>query len=222
MIKINSLTKLYSQNSNENFYVLKNINLKLKEGSLSVIYGESGSGKSTLLSIIAAITKPTSGELQVEGECITSYSDYFASSYREQKIGFITQEFHLFDAFTLEQNISVALALSSLNIEEIETKVLKITKQLHIEHKLKSKVSNLSGGEKQRCIIARALINNPKIILCDEPTANLDTKNAQRFLTILSDLKKMNKTIIIVTHDSIFDKLDMIDNKYIMKDGEIE
>jgi len=222
MIKIKNITKLYKENRSEKFYALKDINLTIHKGSLNILYGESGSGKSTLLSIIAAITKPTSGKINVNGENISSYNDFFASRYREKSIGFVTQEFHLFNSLNLEENIAIALSLSNFSSQEILQKVHQVAKRLHIFHKLKSKVSTLSGGEKQRCIIARAIINEPKIILCDEPTANLDKENSSKFIDILTQLKQMNKTIIVATHDSIFETLSIVDNRYHIKDGKIE
>jgi putative ABC transport system ATP-binding protein len=122
----------------------------------------------------------------------------------------------------VEQNIAIALSLSDLTPSEIQRKVYTLAQELHIEHKLKSSISELSGGEKQRCIIARALINEPKILLCDEPTANLDRENALKFITLLSKLKKKNRTIIIATHDLIFEELDIVDNRFQIKDGKIE
>ena len=222
MIELKKVTKLYTEHKNEELYALKDISLVIKKGSLNILHGKSGSGKSTLLSIIAAITKPTSGEVNVNEENISTYSDFFASRYREKVVGFVTQEFHLFDGLNVEENISVALSLSNLPSQEILTKVYQVAKELNISHKLKSKVSTLSGGEKQRCIIARAIINDPEIILCDEPTANLDRENSLEFINILTQLKQLNRTIIIATHDSIFDALPIVDFRYHMKDGRVE
>jgi len=213
MIEIQAL---YKRNA------LKDINLSVKKGTLSLLRGKSGSGKTTLLSIIAGITKPTSGEVRVNGENICSYNDYFASSYREKRVGFITQEFYLFDALSLQENIAMALAHSTLSTEEIERRVLSLAKKLHISHKMKASISTLSGGEKQRCIIARALINNPDIILCDEPTASLDSESSKLFIAMLLELKEMQKTIIVATHDPLFEQLLEIDNSFDIKDGHIE
>lgn len=222
MIQVKTLNKLFEENKQSSFYALKDVTITFQSQKLSIIYGESGSGKSTLLSIIAAITKPTSGEVLVDGENITTYNDYFASSYRAKRVGFITQEFHLFDSFTLEQNIAVALTLSNLSLQEIALRVKTIATKLHIEHKLQTLVTNLSGGEKQRCIIARALVTEADIILCDEPTANLDRENALNFIEILKELKAMKKTIILVTHDTLFQNLELVDKIYTIKDGKIE
>ena len=222
MIEIKNLTKAYRESQDEEFYALKDITLNIKKGTITVLQGSSGSGKSTLLSIIAAVTKPTSGEVRVNEENISSYSDFFASRYREKEIGFITQEFHLFETLTVEENISIALLLSKLTPKEIAKRVQKVAEGLSISHKLKSHVLNLSGGEKQRCIIARAIINNPQIILCDEPTANLDKENSLKFIEILSQLKSQEKTIIIATHDPLFENLKIVDKYYTIEDGKIE
>ena len=221
MIKIKSLYKEFSS-VDTTFHALKNINLEVADGELLVINGISGSGKSTLLSIIGAIMKPTSGAVEVDGDNIVSYTDYFASTYRQKKVGFITQSFHLFDAFTVEENLFSALALSDLSSKEIEIRVQEVSNLANISHKLKVVVTTLSGGEKQRCIIARALVNKPEIILCDEPTANLDRENSLMFVESVKRLKEMGKTVLIATHDPLFDALDFVDKRVTMKDGEIE
>lgn len=221
MIKIKSLYKEFSS-VDTTFHALKNINLEIADGEVLVIKGISGSGKSTLLSIIGAIMKPTSGSVEVDGENIVSYTDYFASSYRQNKLGFITQSFHLFDAFTVEENLFSALALSDLTPKEIEKRVQEVSSVANISHKLNAVVTTLSGGEKQRCIIARALVNKPEIILCDEPTANLDRENSLMFVDIIKRLKEMGKTVIIATHDPLFESLEFVDKRVVMKDGEIE
>ena len=221
MIIIKSLYKEFSS-VDTTFHALKNINLEIADGEVLVIKGISGSGKSTLLSIIGAIMKPTSGSVEVDGENIVSYTDYFASSYRQNKLGFITQSFHLFDAFTVEENLFSALALSDLTPKEIEKRVQEVSSVANISHKLNAVVTTLSGGEKQRCIIARALVNKPEIILCDEPTANLDRENSLMFVDIIKRLKEMGKTVIIATHDPLFESLEFVDKRVVMKDGEIE
>lgn len=220
MIKIKSLHKEFSS-IDTTFHALKNINFEVADGEVLVINGISGSGKSTLLSIIGAIMKPTSGAVEVDGDNIVSYTDYFASTYRQKKVGFITQSFHLFDAFTVEENLFSALALSDLSSKEIEIRVQEVSNLANISHKLNVVVTTLSGGEKQRCIIARALVNKPEIILCDEPTANLDRENSLMFVESVKRLKEMGKTVLIATHDPLFDALDFVDKRVTMKDGEL-
>ena len=222
MIKIKNLNKQFVHLNSDDSYALKNINLNIKKSEFVVIEGISGSGKSTLLSIIGAIMKPTSGAVLVEEENIVSYSDFHASYYRLNQVGFITQSFHLFDELSVKDNILATLALTNLSKKEIETKIQYAMKLSNINHKQTQKVSTLSGGEKQRCIIARALVNNPQIILCDEPTANLDKENTLRFIKILQDLKSLGKTIIVATHDPIFKDLNFVDTYLSMRNGTLE
>ena len=220
MISIKSINKVF-ESSDDSFYALKDINFDIEDGELVLVYGKSGSGKSTLLSIIASIMKPTDGAVYVDGENIVSYNDYFASLYRSKKVGIITQSFHLFDLLSVDENIKIPLVLSKLSSKEIDKKVQDVAKLCNISHKLKMPVKTLSGGERQRCTIARALINDPDIILCDEPTANLDRSNALVFIDILKKLKSMGKTIVIATHDSVFEELDIVDRSLYMDSGEI-
>lgn len=221
MIQINNITKSFNKKI-DSFHALKNISLTIDKGELLVLKGISGSGKSTLLSILAGIMKPTSGSVLVDGENIVSLSDYHASMYRNTKVGFVTQVFHLFDELSVKDNITVPLVITDLSNDEVDNRAKEVMSICNISHKKNQKVSTLSGGEKQRTIIARALINQPDIILCDEPTANLDHENSLKFIEIIEQLQTMNKTIIIATHDPIFDNLKNVDRVIKIKDGSLE
>ncbi|MCG3662786.1 ABC transporter ATP-binding protein [Aliarcobacter butzleri] len=221
MIKIKNLNKIFYENTNKEFYALKDINLNIKESSCVVLKGVSGSGKSTLLSLIATLQKPTSGEIVVENESIAKLPDFHASNFRARKIGFIFQSFNLFNELSVKDNISLPLIPLGFSQKQIDEKVIKTLKLANILHKKDELVSNLSGGEKQRCAIARALVNDCEIILCDEPTANLDYENSKNFIEILKELKELKKTIIIATHDPIFDNLDFVDSEILIKNGQI-
>lgn len=221
MIKIKNLSKIFYENTNKEFYALKDINLNIKKSSCVVLKGVSGSGKSTLLSLIATLQKPTSGEIVVENESIAKLPDFHASNFRARKIGFIFQSFNLFNELSVKDNISLPLIPLGFSQKQIDEKVINTLKLANILHKKDELVSNLSGGEKQRCAIARALVNNCEIILCDEPTANLDYENSKNFIEILKELKELKKTIIIATHDPIFDNLDFVDSKILIKNGQI-
>ncbi len=222
MIVVKKLDKKFTQDKAKSFHAIKDINLTIADGECIVLKGISGSGKSTLLSIIGGIMKPTSGVVEVDGENIVSLSDFHASNYRNTKIGFITQSFHLFDELSVEDNISIPLIVTKLSNDEADKNIAHAMETANISHKAKQKVKTLSGGEKQRCIIARALVNNPKIILCDEPTANLDHNNSIKLMEIIKRLKKMKKTIIIATHDPLFDKLTCVDRTLNIKEGSLE
>ncbi|MCT7549673.1 ABC transporter ATP-binding protein [Aliarcobacter butzleri] len=221
MIKIKNLNKIFYENTNKEFYALKDINLNIKKSSCVILKGVSGSGKSTLLSLIATLQKPTSGEIVIENESIAKLPDFHASNFRARKIGFIFQSFNLFNELSVKDNISLPLIPLGFSQKQIDEKVISTLKLANILHKKDELVSNLSGGEKQRCAIARALVNDCEIILCDEPTANLDYENSKNFIEILKELKELKKTIIIATHDPIFDNLDFVDSEILIKNGQI-
>jgi len=220
MINLININKTFTTQST-NFPALKNINLTIKKGEVIYLKGVSGSGKSTLLNIIASVMKPTDGEVQVEGENIVSFSDIYSSEYRKNRVGFITQNFYLFDELSVEENLLVPVVIKDITKQEIEEQIEKSLKIANIFHKRAQKISTLSGGEKQRTVIARAIINNPDIILCDEPTANLDMANSLIFIEIIKRLKESGKTIIIATHDQLFEKQDFIDRIIFIEDGQI-
>lgn len=222
MIQVKNLTKTFKPGSDQAFHALKNITFEVKENELVILQGVSGSGKSTLLAIIASLMKPTSGEVLVEGKQVAKLPDLHASHFRASTIGFIFQAFNLLEHLSVEENVSIPLIPLGLRQKEIDTKVAKAMELANIAHKAKSAAKDLSGGEKQRCAIARALVNSPKIILCDEPTANLDKANALAFIEVIRQLKKEGYTILIATHDTIFEKLEEIDKVIHIENGEIK
>ncbi|OHD99304.1 MAG: ABC transporter ATP-binding protein [Sulfurimonas sp. RIFCSPHIGHO2_12_FULL_36_9] len=211
MIELKNITKIYEVNKNNIVTALDNINLEIREGELVVLKGASGSGKSTILSLIAALSKPTSGEIVVETSRVSKLSDNFASDFRRDNIGFVFQKYNLIPALSVKENIILPLVPLNLHVKEIEEKLIRVLKMFHIEHKENQLVKNLSGGEQQRVAIARANVNNPKIILADEPTANLDEKLSLSFIEILKELKAEGKTIVVATHDPLFFNLEIVD-----------
>ena len=221
MIEIQSLNKIFNENKSNEFHALKDINLQIKDNSCVILKGVSGSGKSTLLSIIATLMKPSSGTIKVNENIISKLPDLHASNFRAKHIGFVFQNYNLFNSFNVYENIAMATTTLNLNSNEIKENVNKAMKIANIIHKENQTVSNLSGGEKQRVAIARAIVNNPELIICDEPTANLDKENSQNFLKMIKELKTLGKTIVIATHDPIFDELDFVDEIYHMEDGKI-
>ncbi len=201
--------------------MLKDINLNIKKGECVVLTGVSGSGKTTLLSLIAGLDKPSSGKVLIEGEPISKLPDLFASELRAKKIGMIFQHFNLFEHLTVNENVTVPLIPSGLKMKEIQTKVDAALSLANISHKKETQAARLSGGEKQRTAIARALVADPNIILCDEPTANLDRDNSLLFIEIVKNLHLLGKTIVIATHDPLFDSLDFKSTIVPMVDGKI-
>ena len=221
MIKIKQLYKIFHPHTPRAFSALDDISIEVKANTLIILQGVSGSGKSTLLSIIATLQKPTSGELLVEGEAVAKLPDLHASRFRAQKIGFVPQHFNLFENLTVLENLSTALIPLGFSPKEITTKSQKALKLAKIDHKQDALIRDLSGGEKQRAAIARALVNDAKLILCDEPTANLDKTNSETFIEIIRTLKQEGKTIMIATHDPLFETLSCVDKTIKMENGKI-
>lgn len=213
MIKVDKVCKIFNQGKPNETVALKDITFHIKDKELALLKGPSGSGKSTLLSILAALLKPTSGDVEVDGKKIAKLPDNFASIYRRENIGFIFQKFNLIPTLSVYENVILPLIPSRFSKEEIDKKAKLSMQKFSIHHKKDDLAKNLSGGEQQRVAIARALVNNPKIILADEPTANLDAKLSQDFLTFLKELKNDEKTIVIATHDPIFFDLDITDKE---------
>ena len=221
MIKITKLNKIFNENTKKEFHALKDINIEIKTSSCVILKGVSGSGKSTLLSIIGTLLKPTSGDIKIDDESIAKLPDLHASNFRAKKLGFIFQSYNLFNELNVKDNFSIPLIPLGYSQKQIDDMSKTALTLANIEHKKDELVYNLSGGEKQRCAIARALVNNPDIILCDEPTANLDHDNSMKFIESLREFKKLNKTIIVATHDPIFEELDFVDEIINIKNGMI-
>ena len=221
MIKISNLYKTFNEGKPNEFCALKNVNLGIGAGETLILKGVSGSGKSTLLSIIGALSKPSSGEVLVGGRNISKLPDVAASNFRNSQIGFIFQAFNLLEALSVKQNIIAPLTLLNLSGRELDARAQNAMELANIAHKKNQIASKLSGGEKQRCAIARALVTDAPIILADEPTANLDRQNSLAFIEILRRFKELKKTVIVATHDALFDELSFVDRYENIAGGEI-
>ena len=220
MIKIENLSKIFYHEANETT-VLNNINLHIKKGECVVLKGVSGSGKTTLLSLMAGFDKPSFGKVLIDNEAISKLPDRFASALRAKTIGMIFQNFNLFEHLSVKENVTLPLIPSGLSMKEINQKVEMALNLANIAHKENQTASSLSGGEKQRTAIARALVAEPQIILCDEPTANLDKENSLLFINMIAELHKLGKTIVIATHDPLFENLNFKNRIVPMSDGQI-
>ena len=220
-IMVSAVDKVYNTSKANAFYALRNVNIEMETGEIVVLKGVSGSGKSTLLSLLGALSKPSQGDILVQGQNIAKLPDILSSRYRHEVVGFIFQSFNLISGLSVYKNVIAPLMLTSLSTIQIEKKVERALEIANIGHKKNQKVSDLSGGEKQRCAIARAIVMEPAIILADEPTANLDTQNSLVFIEILKTFKAMGKTVVIATHDALFEEIAPIDRCIQMKDGEI-
>ena len=221
MINIRGVSLVYNQGKQNEFCALKNINLDVNNGELVILKGISGSGKSTLLSLIALLQKPTSGEILIDGTNIAKLPDAFCSEFRHKRLGLVFQNFNLIDGLSVYENLLAPFALTNFKANVREEMIKKALELANISHKRDENVSNLSGGERQRCAVARALSMDADIILADEPTANLDRQNARAFLGLLESFKALKKSVIVATHDSIFNELSATDRVVSLQNGEI-
>lgn len=220
MIKAKNIHKSYGD-----LEVLKGVDLEIKTGEIVSIVGESGAGKSTLLQILGTLDLPTHSEkygtqLSVANQSFIEMNDKEISKFRNQNIGFVFQHHQLLPEFTALENVLMPTRISGKNEKESMDKAFQLFEELHIAHRVDHKPKELSGGEAQRVAVARALINSPKIIFADEPTGNLDSKNADALHQLFFDLRdKYNQTFVIVTHNK--ELAERTDRKLVMKDGLI-
>lgn len=203
IMNINNITKVYDELTSQPIISLNNVSLSIEKGDFICIMGASGSGKSTFIHCISTMDTPTKGTVQIFDRLTTDMTEEEIGELRNQKIGFIFQDYQLLDYLTIQQNIAFPLSMMKVNPKKILKRVQKLAQQLNIEDILYKYPYECSGGQKQRVAIARALINDPEIIIADEPTGNLDSFNTKEVLKILKELNQQQKTIIMVTHDSL-------------------
>jgi len=201
-IRCKDLVKTYNPGKPNECMALEGINLTIGEGEYVSIMGPSGSGKSTLLNLISCLDSPTEGEVYIEGIGISTLNGFEKSRLRREKLGFVFQQFNLIHGMTSFENIELPMRFKGTHKEERKKRVEDLLSIVGLEDKGGNRPTELSGGEQQRVAVARALANEPKIILADEPTGNLDTKTGNKIMELLARLnKEENKTLILVTHD---------------------
>lgn len=201
MLEVNNLRKVYSTRFGGNqVEALKNVSFSVEKGEYIAIMGESGSGKTTLLNIIAALDKPTGGSVVLDDMDLSKIKDSQVSSFRRDHLGFVFQDFNLLDTFSLQDNIFLPLVLVGKPYGEMKNRLDPIAEKLGITALLQKYPYEVSGGQKQRAAVARALITNPKMILADEPTGALDSKSTDEMLELFSSINRDGQTILMVTH----------------------
>ena len=201
ILEVSNLKKVYTTRfGGSKVEALKNVNFSVEEGEYVAIMGESGSGKTTLLNILAALDKPTAGSVKLEGRELTAIKDKEISDFRRDNLGFVFQDFNLLDTFSLEDNIYLPLVLAGKSYNEMAARLSVVADQLGITEQLKKYPYEVSGGQKQRAAVARALITNPRIILADEPTGALDSKSTDELLKLFTEINAKGQTILMVTH----------------------
>jgi putative ABC transport system ATP-binding protein len=218
MVITNALEKTYDVGTGK-VEVLKDISLDIPKAKFVVLCGPSGSGKTTLLNIVSGIDRPTKGQIIVADQDLTEKNEDFLSDFRCSHIGFIFQAYNLVSTLTVAENVAFPMEWLRKPSQEIEKRVAELLKTVGLEHRETHFPSQLSGGEQQRVAFARALANDPELILADEPTGNLDTKNADKILQVLQMLKGQGKTVIVSTHD--LQICELADQVFYLKDGRL-
>ena len=199
MIKLTGINKIYRTDEIET-QALENVNLTVEQGEFLSIMGPSGCGKSTLLNIMGLLDNPTSGELWFMGQEVSRWKENDRTDLRNGNLGFVFQSFNLIDELNVFENVELPLTYLNIPAEERKKRVTEILSRMNISHRAKHYPQQLSGGQQQRVAIARAVVSNPKIILADEPTGNLDSKNGLEVMELLTELNKEGTTIVMVTH----------------------
>ncbi|WP_147534347.1 ABC transporter ATP-binding protein [Bacillus marasmi] len=203
LLEVKNLKKVYTTRfSGNHVQALTDVSFSVEEGEYVAIMGESGSGKTTLLNILAALDKPTSGEVLLQGKDIVAISEKEISAFRRQNLGFVFQDFNLLDTFSVQDNIFLPLVLSGKAYREMSKRLKPLAENLRISDILAKFPYEVSGGQKQRAAVARALITNPKLVLADEPTGALDSRASDDLLEIFSKINQEGQTILMVTHST--------------------
>ena len=220
MLEVQNIKKIYRSRFGKNeLEALKSINFTVEAGEYIAIMGESGSGKTTLLNILALLDRPSSGNVILMGKDLQEIKDSEMAKFRRENLGFVFQDFNLLDNFTVKENILLPLVLSDEKNSVMEEKLLQTAKKLNVSDLLNKYPYEISGGQKQRTAIARALISDPKILLADEPTGALDSNSTRELLKVFKDLNKDRETILMVTHSIM--AASEAKRVLFIKDGEI-
>lgn len=220
ILEAKSLQKIYTTRFGGNqVQALSNVSFSVEQGEYVAIMGESGSGKTTLLNILAALDKPTSGEVLLDGKSLSTVKEKEIAAFRRDNLGFVFQDFNLLDTFNLQDNIFLPLVLAGKGYKEMNQRLQPIAKKLGITELLAKYPYEVSGGQKQRAAVARALITNPKLVLADEPTGALDSRSTDGLLRIFNDINRDGQTILMVTHST--KAASHASRVLFIKDGEV-
>ena len=220
LLEVKNLKKVYKTRLGGNAVeALKNVNFSVEEGEFVAIMGESGSGKTTLLNILAALDQPTAGSVLLDGKNFSGIKESDVAAFRRDHLGFVFQEFNLLDTFTLEDNIYLPLVLAGKSYQEMYRRLAPIADKLGITALLKKYPYEVSGGQKQRAAVARAMITDPRIILADEPTGALDSKSSDELLHLFGEVNRQGQTVLMVTHS--VKAASSASRVLFIKDGEV-
>jgi len=221
MIALESVRKVFHQGRPNEYTAVDGVSLTVREGEVTAFRGPSGSGKTTLLSLIGCMARPTSGRIHLREREITSLPERFLTEIRRRTFGFIFQHFNLLPGITALENVMVPAYPTGERYADLKARALEALGQLGLAAKAQSRVEWLSGGEAQRVTIARALVNDPAVIIADEPTAHLDTRLSEEFMGTVGELKRLGKTVLIASHDPLVFGCGVVDRVVTVADGRV-
>ncbi len=222
LIELAGVTKVFHEGQHNALVALCDVDLALEAGRITVLQGPSGSGKSTLLSVLGCLARPTSGRVRVAGEVVSNLPEAFLADVRRRTFGFVFQQFHLIGGLSARTNVMLPAYPTGRTHSEIARRAAELLGQLGLEKLTDARVEWLSGGEQQRVAIARALINDPRVVIADEPTANLDSALSAEFLGILAGLRDEGRTVIMSSHDPRVCEAAVVDRVVRLLDGKVE
>jgi putative ABC transport system ATP-binding protein len=222
MIELRNVRKVYNEGRPDELVAVDGVSLAIAPNTVTVLRGPSGSGKTSLLSLVGAMARPTSGRIVVDGREITSLPERFLTDVRRQTFGFVFQQANLVRGVTTLENVMLPAYPLGEPRPRLLARATRLLELLDLGHRLRSKAEWLSGGEAQRAAIARALVNEPKVIIADEPTAHLDTKLTREFMEIVLRLKGQGKTVVIASHDPVVCEHPGVDRAVGIRDGRVE
>ena len=221
MIELENVTRIYNEGRPNEVIAVRDVSLTIPEGKVTVFKGPSGSGKTTLMTLVGCLARPTSGRIRLNGELISSLPERFMAEARRKTFGFVFQRFNLIRGLSVLENVMIPAYPEGPEHGPLRARAMELLARFNLEHKARMKTQELSGGESQRAAIARALINDPPWILADEPTANLDSKLAMRFVDEVRALKESGKSLIITSHDERVFNAPVVDMVVEMEDGRV-
>ena len=220
-LELTDIKKVFNQGKPNEFWAINGVSLEIETNRVTCLKGASGSGKTTLLSLIGCLARPTSGRITLNGEQLSGLPERFLTDIRRKRFGFVFQQFNLVQGLSVLENVMLPAYPLGLERKELLQKSRQLLEQFGLESKAENMVQLLSGGEKQRVAICRALINDPDVLIADEPTANLDSKLSHEFMQLITGLRDSGKTILIASHDAIVFDSGAIDRVVEMRDGQV-
>ncbi len=221
MIVLRDVCKTFNRGKPSSFRALNGVNTRIDSGRVTLFMGPSGSGKTTLLALVGCMLRPTSGRIFIDDEEVTSLTQRFASEMRRRMFGFVFQDFNLVARLSVLENVMVPAYPTGVSLRKLSRRALDLLDRLGMKAKASARVESLSGGEKQRVAMARALVNDPQVVIADEPTAHLDAETAARFIDLVADLRASGRTVLVASHDPLVCQSGLPDRVIALLNGQI-